>query len=471
MENVKVSTQNLPESQVLLEIQIDPEQMEKSMDRAYRKLVQKVEVPGFRKGKTPRPMLERHIGAGRLLEEAIDIIIPEAYNKALEDEDIDAIGQPKIEVTGTDPLAFKATVPIRPTVDLGDYKSIRIPREAVEVDEKDVQESIEELQKRYAIHEPVERPVQMGDIIRGDIRIEVEGKEVYKDDDTELHLHDDRTVLLPGFKEGVVGAVKDEPKNVEVTLPDDAESSLAGKTATVSIVVKEVKEERLPEPNDEFAQGVGEGFATLDALKERLRGDLRERQEAQAESKYQEAVLTALVENAATIEFPPIIVEREVNRFLEEQAHNSGMELDRYLELIKKTPDEVREELTPSATERVKRSLALSQLSEDEKIEVGETEIDAEIDRLVSGASAGNSEQVERYRQIFRSAEARASLQRSLLTRKTLERLTEITSEGGPTEAGTKPDKAEAAAPEPELEAATVSESSPQASGETEEAS
>jgi len=460
---VKVSTQTLPESQVLLEIEVDADQMTKSMDRAYRKLVQKVNVPGFRKGKTPRAMLERHIGPGRLLEEAIDIIIPEAYNKAIEDGDIDAIGQPKIEVTGTEPLAFKATVPIRPTVDLGDYKSLRIPREPVEVDEKDVDESIEELRHRYAIHEPVDRPVQMGDIIRGDIRIEVDGKEVYKDDDTELRLHDDRVVLLPGFAQGVVGAVKDEPKAVEVTLPDDAESSLAGKTGTVNIVIKEVKEERLPDPNDEFAQGVGEGFATIDALKDRLRNDLRERQEAQAEDKYRDAALTALLENAAKVEYPPIIVEREVTRFLEDQAHNSGMELDRYLELVKKSPEEIREELRPSATERVKSSLVLSQLSDDEKIEVTESDIDAEIERLVSGASAGNPEQVERYRQIFRPAEARASLSRSLLTRKTLERLTEITSEGSaPSPATSKSKKTEAEAAVPVAEAAVASESAPE---------
>lgn len=470
MDNVKVSTQSLPESQVLIEIEVDPDQMEKSLDKAYRKLVQKVNVPGFRKGKTPRHMLERHLGPGRLLEEAIDIIIPEAYNKAIEDEDIDAIGQPKIEVTATDPLAFKATVPIRPTVDLGDYKSIRIPREPVEVDEKDIDESIEELRRRYAIHEPVDRPVAMGDIIRGDIRIEVEGREVYKDEDTELHLHaDDRVVLLPGFKEGVVGAVKDEAKNVEVTLPDDAESSLAGKTATVNIVVREVKEERLPETNDEFAQGVGEGFPTLEALKERLRSDLRARLEAQAEDKYRDAALTALVENAAKLEYPPVIVEREVNRFLEDQAHNSGMELDRYLELIKKTPEEVREELTPSATERVKRSLVLSQLSDDENIEVTEQDIDNEIDRLVSGASASDPEQIERYRAIFRSAEARASISRSLLTRKTLDRLTEITSGGETT--SSKTTEAADKAPGPEPEAAVASGSSQTADGETQEAS
>jgi trigger factor len=445
--------------------------MEKSMDRAYRKLVQKINVPGFRKGKTPRNMLERHIGPGRLLEEAIDIVIPEAYNKALEDEDIDAIGQPKIEVTATEPLAFKATVPIRPTVDLGDYQSLRIAREPVEVDEKDVDSSLEELQKRYAIHEPVERPVQMGDIIRADIRIEVDGKEVYKDDDAELHLHADRTVLLPGFSEGVAGAVKDEPKVVEVTLPEDAESSLAGKTAQVHVVVKEVKEERLPELKDDFAQEVGEGFPTLDALKERLRNDIRERLEAQAEEKHRDEALTALVESAKRIEFPPLIVEREVNRFLEDQARNSGMELDRYLELVKKSPEEVRDELTPSATERVKRSLALSRLSEDEKVEVQEMDIDDEIERLVSQASAGSPDQVERYKRIFQSPEARASLSRSLLTRKTLDRLVEIAGQDGaaPKAAATKskPKKA-AEAPEPEAEAALASESPPQADGESE---
>ena len=126
---MKVSTQKLPESQVLLEIELDTDQMDKSMDRAYSKLVQRISVPGFRKGNTPRPMLERHIGRGRILEEAIDLVVPEAYNQAIEDEDIDAIGQPSIELVTAEPLAFKATVPIRPTVDLGDYASVRVERE------------------------------------------------------------------------------------------------------------------------------------------------------------------------------------------------------------------------------------------------------------------------------------------------------------------------------------------------------
>jgi trigger factor len=467
---VKVSAQKLPESQVLLEIEVDPDQMEKSMDRAYRKLVQKVDVPGFRKGKTPRNMLERHIGRGRLLEEAIDIVIPEAYNKALEDEDIDAIDQPRIEIVNPEPLSFKATVPIRPNVDLGDYASVRVPREPVEVDEKEVEASLQELRQRYAIQEPVERPVQAGDVITGDIRIVVDEKEVFKDEDAELHLREGKTVLLPGFAEGVVGAVKGEPKLIEVTLPEDAESSLAGKTATVNVTVKEVKEERLPEPNDEFATQVGEGFESLEKLKERLHGDILERLEANSEEQYRDTALTALVESAGTIEFPAVLVEREIDRFLNDQARQTGMEIDRYLELLKQDKAQVREELRPSATERVKRSLVLGQLADSEKIEVAEADIDTEIERLIAGASGGSEEQIQRYRQIFRSPEARASLSRSLQTRKTLERLVEIASQDGA--APKRKTKSKKTKDDPETESPTemISEQAPEAEMAKEEA-
>jgi trigger factor len=356
-------------------------------------------------------------------------VIPEAYNKALEDEDIDAIGQPQIEMVSAEPLSFKATVPIRPNIDLGDYTAVRVPREPVEVDEADVDASLEELRRRYAIQEPVERPVRIGDVIRGDVRIVVDDREVYKDEDAEMHLREGKTVLLPGFAEGVVGAHKGLPQEIEVTLPDDADSALAGKTGVVHITLKEVKEERLPEPDDEFAKGVGEGFASLADLKDRLRSDIRERQDVQAEESYRDAALVALVEQAGTIEFPPLLVEREIDRFLNDQARNTGMELDRYLELIKKTPEEVREELRPSATERVKRSLVLGQLADTEKIETTDADVEAEVQKLLAQASGGDDEQVERYRRIFQSPEARASLGRSLVSRRTIERLVEIASQ------------------------------------------
>jgi trigger factor len=436
---VKVTTQRLPESQILLEIEVDPQQMEASMDKAYKKLVQSVEVPGFRKGKTPRAMLERHIGRDRLLREAIDMVVPEAYNKAIEDEDIDAIDQPQIEMTGADPLSFKATVPVRPTVDLGDYKSISIPREPVKIDPKMIEESIDELRRRYAIHEPVERDVQVGDIIRASVKLVVDDQEVYADDDVELHLREGRTIMLPGFVEAITGAKKDEPLEVDLQIPDDEDSGqLAGKTVHVSATVKEIKEENLPDADDEFAQGVGEGFSTMKDLRTRIEGDIKTRFESEAEEKYHDEIVGALTEKA-TIEFPPIMVDREVERLIRDQARQTGQEVERYLELIKRTPQEIREDLGPAAGERVKRSLALSELANVEEIEVTESDIEAEVENIIAQAGGGDEAQTERYRRLFDSAEAKASLGRSILTQRTIARLVEIASaDGAKKKPGTK---------------------------------
>ncbi len=430
---VKVSSQRLPESQVLLEIEVDAEQMERSLDKAYRKLVQKVAVPGFRKGKTPRGMLERHLGRDRLVREAIDILIPEAYNKAIEDEDVDAIGQPDIEVVQDEPLSFKAKVAIRPDVDLGDYKSLRVEKEPVKIDPKDFEAVLEDLRKRYALHEPVERAVLPGDFVTADVRVVIDDREVFKDDDAEFQLRDGTTVLLPGFREGIIGMKKAEAKDIEVTVPE-GQGQLAGKKGTATVALKEVKEEKLPEVNDEFAGQVGEGFASVAALRERLENDIRERLEGQAEESFRNQAVIALVENTAKLEFPPVLVDREIERIVHDQAHQAGLELEKYLELIKRSPQELVDDLKPGATERVKRSLALSQLAEVEEIDVESTEIDAEIEKMI--ASAG--QQAEQMRSVFSSPDAKAAIERSLLTRKTLDRLAEIVSQDGHVKAGRK---------------------------------
>jgi trigger factor len=423
---VKVSTQRLPESQVLLEIEVDPVQMERSLDKAYRRLVQQVEVPGFRKGKTPRNMLERHLGRDRIVSEAIDILIPEAYNKAIDEHEIDAIGQPRVELVSAEPLSFKATVPIRPTVELGDYKALSVERPAVEPDEADVAQAIEELRQRYAVQQPAERPVKTGDIIRADIKIVIDDQEIYSDEDAEVRLREGATILLPGFAEGVVGMKKGETKEVEVTTPE-GERPLSGKTGKATVTIREVKEEVLPEANDAFANEVGEGFASLAALQERLRSDLQERLMSHAEEKLRDEVVKALTDSAMKIEFPPVLIDREIQREIEDQARSAGQTVEAYLELIKKTPEEIREALAPAATERVRRSLALSEFAETEGIEVQASEVDAEIEKIAESAG----EHADRMRQIFSTQEARASIERSLLTRNTVDRLVSIVSPDG----------------------------------------
>ena len=427
----------------MLEIEVDPEQMERSLDKAYRRLSQKVEVPGFRKGKTPRNMLERHLGRDRLVREAIDILIPEAYNKAIEDEDIDAIAQPDIELVKDEPLSFKATVAIRPDIDLGDYKSLRVEKPSVEVKAEDVDAAVEDLRRRYALHEPVTRPVKTGDFVTAEVRVLIDEREVFKDEDSEFQLRDGSTVLLPGFREGLVGMKKGETKEIEVNVPE-GEGQLAGKTGIATTVVKEVKEEKLPDLNDEFAGQVGEGFPSLTALRERVEGDMRERVEGQAEEEYRNQSVAALVENAAKLEFPPVLVDREIERIVHDQAHQAGMELERYLELIKRSAQELVDDLKPAATERVRRSLALSQLAEDEGIQVEPAEIDTEIEKLIESAGPRGEEM----RKMLSSAEATASIGRSLMTKKTLERLAEIAGQdGAPKKTTSKSSETKAARP------------------------
>jgi trigger factor len=426
---VKVSTQRLPESQVLLEIEADSEQMERSLGKAYRRLAERVEVPGFRKGKVPPNMLERHIGRARVMQEALDILIPEAYNQAIEEQDVDAIDQPSIELVTTEPLSFKATVPIRPTVDLGDYESVRMKREPYEIPEEEVEKALEELRHRYAVHEPVDRSVQTGDIVRADVRGVIEGNEVYKDEDAEFRIRDGSTILLPGFAEGLIGAEKGKAKEIPITVPE-GDRPLSGKSGIFTVTVNEVKQEVLPALDDDLAQQVGEGFPSLDALKERLRNDIKERVEAEVEEAYRDKTVGALVENAASIEFPPVMVEREVERLIEDQARHLGTDVEQYLATVKRTREELQEELRPAATERVRRSLALTQLADQEEIKVEAEEVDAEVERL-----AGSTQQAEQLKKLFGSPDGRAALARSIITRKTMDRLVEIASRDGVTEA------------------------------------
>jgi len=437
---VKVVTQRLPDSQVILEIEVEPERLERSLDKAYRRLVQRLDVPGFRKGKAPRPMLERYLGRDALLHEAMDVLIPEVYREALETEGIDPIDMPQVEVLSQEPPLIKATVPVRPTVELGDYLLLRLPREPVEATTAEVDEALEELRQRYALHEPVDRPVAMGDIVRARVHAHSD-REVFADDDFEFRLQEGQVVLLPGFTEALVGAKKGAAQEFTLTIPDDySQRVLAGKPCHFSVTVHDIKQERLPELNDDFAREVGEGFPSLQALRERLENDIRERKQARADQEYRDKAIDALVAAAQAIEFPPVLVERDIDRLLKDEARSpTGGDIDRQLQSAfagRKAPEQTREELRAIAEGRVRRSLALSKLAELEGISVEASDIDNEIERVASSVGP----QGEQIRRMFNNPEGRDAIQRTLLTQKTLDRLVSIVSEekevaGGPAEA------------------------------------
>lgn len=423
---MKVSAEKLPESRVALQIEVEPERLEGALDSAYRRLAKKTQVPGFRPGKVPRAMLERYLGEHALLHEAIDRLLPQVYREAVEEQQLDPIDLPEVEVVTEEPLVLKATVPVRPTVDLGDYQSLRVAREPVTVEPERIQEELEQLRHRYATLEPVQRSVEWGDIVRADVFGAVDGTKVVEEKDAEFRLREGAVVSLPGFAERLIGAEKGVELRFEVPMPEGTEDPrLAGKSCSYHVVIHEVKEEKLSELDDEFARGVGEGFPTLVALRERIASDLQRAEEQATERRYQEQILDALLKRAE-LDYPQVVVGWEVDRLLRDQTGDprDGRSMERYLRRVGKSEEEVRAELLPAAEERVRRSLVLSELAEAENIAVSDAEVQGEIERLVSGVG----DQAEGVRRLFESEDGRDGVRRSLLTRRTLERLVSIAS-------------------------------------------
>lgn len=434
---MQVTREELPDSQIVLEITVEDERLEKAKAAAYRRVASKAKIPGFRPGKAPREVVERHFGEHTFLHEAIDKLMSEVYQEALEQEQIDPIEQASFEVVTEEPLVAKFTVPVRPTIDLAEQlATLQVPRETVEVDAERVDEGLESLRHRYATLEPVDRPIKWDDIIRADVNATVSGEPLFQDEDAEFQLIEDRTISLPGFAEALIGKKKGEKFQFSVTVPDDAPNEkMRGDQAQYQVHLKEVKEEILPELDDEFSRGVGEGFESLEALRTRVESDLREALEHEEEQRYKDEVLETLVDEVQP-QFPPILSDRETERMLKEQlgaaqrgtrGGNERENLEGYLQQIGKSEDELMAEMRPLAEARIRRSLVLSEVGEAEHIEVGDDEVETEIERLTSGVG----EQADELRRLFSEEAAKENLRRSLTTKKTLDRLVEIASSDG----------------------------------------
>ncbi|MBC8511900.1 MAG: trigger factor [Dehalococcoidia bacterium] len=422
---MKVSAEPMENSQVALNVEMEAPEVDKYLEKAYNRLVGKVSVPGFRKGKTPRAILERHIGKDALLQEALELLVPEVYEEALESQEIDAIAQPQIELVQTEPVIFKAIVPLRPTVKLGDYGKISIESKPVEIKDEEVEATIEQLRQQHAVLLPVDRPVQFGDTVTIGVRSEKQGQSSPIGKDLVYEVTKGGRLPLPGFPEELEGMKKGEERSFELSYPSDYEmKELAGHEHSFKVTATEVKEKELPEINDEFAKSLGS--EDLASLREQIATNLKTRAEDRARLELEQKAVDAAVE-LSEMEYPPVLVDREIDRLLNEEARNfpEGIAgLENYLKSLDKTMDDHREELRPIADRLVVRSLVLEKITEAEKSEVGTPEIDEEIDKMVKHAG----EKAEELRNLFGLPQARESIKQSLITRKTVDRLVQIAS-------------------------------------------
>ena len=427
---MKVTNEKTENCQVFLSIEMEPAEVEESLEKSYYRLVRKMNIPGFRKGKAPREILERYIGKDSLLEDALDNLLPEAYEKAIKEQKIEAIAQPHIEIAQTDPVVFKATVPLPPKVELGDYHHIQVTPEAVELTEDDVNAAIEQLRHQQATWEPVERPVDFDDLVVLDIESNIEDKPFINQKGVQYQVLHDLPFPAPGFAEQLPGMKRGEDKEFKLQFPlDYPRGDLAGKEPLFKVRVTEIKQESLPELNDEFAREVDPGLETLDSLRERVSTNLRLRAEERAKIDFEERVIEAVVD-ITELEFPPVLVEMETDRLLNQQSRRlqmGGKGLEEYLTSINKTEKELREELRPLATKRVTHSLALGKIAEEEKIEASNSEIEAEIENMTKSA-ADNKDELQKF---LNTPQSKGSIKQVLITRKTIQRLVEIAKGSG----------------------------------------
>ncbi len=438
---MKVINEKTENNETYLTVEMDSAEVEESAANVYRQLVKQVNIPGFRKGKAPRPVLERFVGQERLINDMLEDLIPRACEKAIEEQQLEAIARPKIEVIETDPVKFQAVVPLKPVVNLGDYHQIQVAEEPVEVTEETVDRVIEDLRHQHATWEPVERAAQMDDLLDLDVESTIDGEPYIDQKGARYRLIADSQTPTPGFAEQLVGMSKGDEKEFQLQFPADySQNEVAGKEAVFKVSVSEIEAENLPEVTDEFAAQVEAEIGGVEELRDRIRSDLQSRAEDRTRMDFEQRVIEAMVE-ISEVEFPPILEETEIHRLMEDQARSlqmQGISFEQFLRSARKTEEELHEELHPVAKKRVAESLALMKLSEDESIEVEEADIDAEISRVTEDTAEDRKEELQK---TLNTPQMRESIQTTLLTRKTVERLVEIVRDSGATEAPKKEEK------------------------------
>ena len=427
MAAVKVETERKPGSQVLLSVEVPVDQVSRSIDQAYSRLAPRVRIAGFRPGKAPRPMVEREIGWPTLRQEALDLLLPTAYDAALDEAGLDPIDVPRVEVEQFDrgqPMRFKATVSIKPEINLGDYTDIRVPRPQTEVTDKDVEETIERLRARFAELHDVDRPVQAGDFLTVDTHILKGGATLVGESQTDAQLEVDKERLIPGLADGLAGQAVNETRDIRLTLPEDyPKKDLAGSEVIFRVTVKTIKERRLPPVDDELAKQVGRGQTLLE-LRQQIQNELQEAAHSADEHRFENDVLKALDERMQA-EIPEALIDREVNRRvreLETRLQDQGVKMDRYLEYTNTSLDVLRAEQRPQAVQKVRLELALETVAEREGLAVS----DAEVEDAVNNALSEEDHTGHKHADLRTADPVRAYFRHQLLMRKTIEHLSAL---------------------------------------------
>lgn len=375
----------------VLTFEVSAEEFETALDKAFKKVVKTVQVPGFRKGKMPRPIFEKRFGVEALYQDAVDIVLPEAYTKAVEESGIEPIDQPSIDIEQIErgqALVFTADVTVKPEVKLGDYKGLEVEELDTTVTDEDVDNELQQLRERHAeLVVKEEGTVEEGDTVVMDFEGFLDG-EAFDGGKGENHsLEIGSGQFIPGFEEQLVGKEVGVETEIQVTFPEDYHAEdLAGKEATFKVTIHEVKSKELPELDDEFAKDVDDEVETLEELKAKKREELETEKKQSAENAKREELINKASENAE-VEVPEVMVETELDRMMrefEQRLQMQGMTLDLYYQFSGQDENALKEQMREDAGKRVKTNLTLEAIVKAENLDVTEEDIKAELENMAS---------------------------------------------------------------------------------------
>ncbi|MDG5786898.1 trigger factor [Evansella sp. AB-P1] len=373
----------------VLTVEVDSERVDNALDEAFKKVVQKVNIPGFRKGKVPRKMFEQRFGVESLYQDALDILLPQAYSEAIEESGIEPVDRPDIDVDQMEKgenLIFKATVTVKPEVKLGEYKGLEVKASDTTVTDEDVEGELKQLQERQADLVVVEDgEVATGDTVVMDFEGFVDGEAFEGGQAENYSLEIGSGQFIPGFEDQLVGKKAGEDIEVNVEFPADYHSEeLAGKPALFKVKIHDIKRKELPELDDEFAKDVNEEVETLEELKTNLREKLQTSKDQEADAVKRESLVEKAAENAE-IDVPEAMVTTETDRMLQEfgqRLQSQGMSMEMYYQFAQTDEEGMKAQFHDDAEKRVRINLTLEAIAEAENIEIADEDVEGEINEM-----------------------------------------------------------------------------------------
>ncbi|ATH59885.1 MULTISPECIES: trigger factor [Staphylococcus] len=373
----------------VLSVTVPAEKVDKAIDQAFKKVVKQINVPGFRKGKVPRQIFEQRFGVEALYQDAVDILLPEAYGEAIDEAGIKPVDQPEINVTSIEKgedMTFEANVVVEPEVELGEYKGLEVEKQNTELTEEELQESIDhQLGHLAEMVVKEDGAVENGDTVNIDFDGYVDGEQFEGGQAEGYDLEIGSGSFIPGFEEQLVGVKAGEEKDVTVTFPEEYHAEeLAGKEATFKTKVNEIKYKDVPELNDEIANELDAEANSVDEYKDNLRKRLAEQKATEAENTQKEEAINKATNNT-TINIPEAMIKTELDRMVQEfgqRMQQQGLNLETYFQISGQDESQLREQMKDDAEERVKTNLTLTAIADAEEVEVTDADIDKELEKM-----------------------------------------------------------------------------------------